>query len=254
MPIITIGRMLGFSVTVLEDRPEFAGRAEKQGAAEVICAPFEEGLKKIEGDQDTFFIIVTRGHRYDQLCLELIIKKKHAYIGMMGSRRKVEIVKRALLDKGEDPEVVKRVFSPIGLDIKAETPEEIAVAVLAEIIQVKNEKKRNCGYSKELLQNILETADAEGEDRTSKVLATIIMRKGSAPRQIGTKMLIFPDGKISGTIGGGSVEAEVMQEGIRMLRKGERGAKLCHVDMTAAAAEEEGMVCGGVIDVLLEVI
>lgn len=254
MPVITVGMMLGFSVTVLEDRPKFADNARRQGAAEVICDSFGEGLKKIEGDEDTYFVIVTRGHRYDQLCLEQIVRKKHAYIGMMGSRRRVAIVKKAVLDGGADPEVMEHVCSPIGLDIGAETPEEIAVAVLAEIIEVKNKKKRNGGYSKELLQAVLNGRGTEGHSEEAKVLATIIARKGSAPREAGTKMLILPDGNTVGTIGGGCVESEVMQKALLMIRTGESGAKLCHVDLSALAAEEEGMVCGGAIDVLLETI
>lgn len=254
MPIITVGLMLGFSVTVLEDRPKFADNARRQGASEVICDAFDEGLKKIQGDEDTYFVIVTRGHRYDQLCLEHIVRKKHAYIGMMGSRRRVAIVKKTVLEGGADPEVMEHVYSPIGLDIGAETPEEIAVAILAEIIEVKNKKTRNSGYSKELLQNILYEKSTGERSESAKVLATIITRKGSAPREVGTKMLILPDGRTVGTIGGGCVESEIMQKGLLMIRSGEDQAKICHVDMTADDAAEEGMVCGGIIDVLLEIV
>lgn len=250
IPIIRIGRMIGCKVTVLEDRPKFADNARKAGADLVICEPFEQGLEKIEGDEDTFFIIVTRGHRYDQECLRSICRKRHAYIGMIGSRRRVAMVKQTMLDEGADPEVISNVYTPIGLNIGAETPEEIAVAIVAEIIEVKNKKqKRNSGYSEDIMEAILYDAKKE-----RKVLVTIVSRKGSAPRTTGTKMLICPDGKCIGTIGGGCAESNILQKALMMLRADEEAARIYHVDMTGSEAEDEGMVCGGVIDVLLEIV
>lgn len=274
LPIIKIGRMTGFQIHVLEDRPKFADWARGAGAQEVTCEPFERGLASVKGDKDTFFVVVTRGHRYDQICLEAITEKEHAYIGMIGSKRRAAIVKEALLELGKDPDVVNRIYTPIGLDIGAETPEEIAVAVMAELIQVKNREKRSFGYSKELLERILgsqetnekkvvpgipETNERKDvsigrETNFKNVLATIIMRKGSAPRETGAKMLILPDGNCIGTIGGGCAEAEVVRIARSMTRSGEETCRLCHVDMTGEDAQEEGMVCGGVIDVLLEAV
>ena len=138
IPIIKIGKMIGFQTIVLEDRPKFADAARRAGATEVICQPFREGLSQIEGDADTFFVIVTRGHRYDQVCLESIAEKSHAYIGMIGSKLRVKKVKEAVIEQGADPQVIAHVYTPIGLDIGAETPEEIGVAIMAEIIDVKN--------------------------------------------------------------------------------------------------------------------
>lgn len=246
IPLIKMGRMLGFYVTVLEDRPKFADHARKAGASEVICDSFEQGLETIEGTEDTFFIIVTRGHRFDQTCLERILQKKHAYIGMIGSRRRAARVKDAILENGGDAKILDTVHTPIGLDIGAETPEEIAVAIMAELIEVKNRTNRNDGYSKELMRGIFQEKE--------KVLATIVSRKGSTPRKAGTKMLIFADGRCIDSIGGGCAEAEICQKALRMLRAGEEKAILCHVDMTGEDAEEEGMVCGGILDILLEVI
>lgn len=248
IPIIQIGLMIGCHITVLEDRPKFADHARRAGAHEVICDAFAEGLKRIEGDEDTFFIIVTRGHRYDQVCLENIARKPHAYIGMIGSRMRVKKVKEAILKKGCDPEVVNHIYTPIGLNIGAETPEEIAVAILAEIIEVKNKRGCRLGYPKEIVQAIL-NKDTRKE---RKVLATIVNRKGSAPRRIGTKMLVLPDGACVGTIGGGCVEADIFRKALRMIQSGETKPQVCHIDMTGQEAEDEGMVCGGVIDVLLE--
>ena len=250
IPVITLGVMMGCEVTVLEDRPSYADDARRAGATTVICEPFEEGLEKVSGSADTFFVIVTRGHRYDQICLEKIAQKEHAYIGMIGSRKRTAMVKENLKKKGIDSAVLDAVYTPIGLNINAETPVEIAVAIMAEIIQVKNRQKRSGGYTKEMIKAILE----QESDHSPKVLATIVARKGSAPRGVGTKMLILRNGKCIGTIGGGCMEANVIQKARLMVEAGMPKARICQVDMTGNDAEEEGMVCGGVISVLLELI
>ena len=247
MPIIRMGKMLGFTVTVIEDRPKFADHARAAGADQVLCEPFADGLSKIRGDSDSWFIVVTRGHRYDTECLEAILQKPYAYVGMMGSRRRVAIVKDQLEAKGVCRETLDGVHTPIGLKIGAETPEEIAVSVMAEIIQVKNAGSAKGGYSPELLDAVLDP-----DDSREKVLATIISRKGSAPRSVGTKMLIRADGTTVDTIGGGCIESEVIQKALLMMRAEDEGFRLCTVDMTADAAEDEGMVCGGVVEVMLE--
>ncbi len=246
MPIIRIGRELGFHTTVLEDRPKYADNAREAGADQVICAPFEEGLGLVPGDGDTFFVIVTRGHRQDLVCLKKIMKKPHAYIGMMGSKRRVMKVREEMCSSGFSAEEVEELFAPIGLSIGAKTPEEIAVSVMAQIIQVKNGKDVSGGYSKELLREIL--ADP-GEP---KVLATIVSRKGSAPRDTGTRMLVFPDGRCVDTIGGGCMEAEIVQEARLILKGVKKAPYLTKVDLTCEDAAEEGMVCGGTVEVFLE--
>lgn len=258
MPIIRIGKMLGFAVTVIEDRPKFADNARAAGADQVFCVPFREGLADIPGDSDSWFVIVTRGHRYDTECLEAILQKRYAYVGMMGSRRRVAIVKNQLEEKGVSREVLDAVHTPIGLKIGAETPEEIAVSVMAEIIQVKNVRSeesggRAGGYSDEILSCIFGTeTDEKNTGVPKKVLATIISRKGSAPRSVGTKMLILEDGTTVDTIGGGCIESEIIQKALVMMRTDTPDFQICTVDMTADQAEDEGMVCGGVVEVMLE--
>lgn len=250
MPLIAMIRMLDCPVTVIDDRPYFADNARRAQATTVYCEPFEEALAKISGDDDTFFIIVTRGHRYDEACLSAIVRKPHAYIGMIGSRRRVGFVKKSIIEGGGDPEVVSSVHTPIGLNIGAQTPEEIAIAIMAEIIQVKNAVRRTGGYPREIVRKLC----GENAANTATVLVTIVSRKGSAPRDVGTKMLILPDGHAIGTIGGGCVEADVMRRARMMLTSPQDfpSVQLIEVDMTAEAAEDEGMVCGGIIEVLLE--
>ena len=109
MPIIRMGKMLGFHVMVVEDRPKFADDARRAEADQVYCEPFEDGLAKIKGDTDTWFVIVTRGHRYDTDCLRTILGKPGAYVGMMGSKRRTAIVKDQLEAEGFEREVLEAV-------------------------------------------------------------------------------------------------------------------------------------------------
>lgn len=248
IPIVEIAKKVGFYVTVLEDRPAFADNARRAGADEVICDTFENSMKKLSGSEDTYFVIVTRGHRYDTECLRAALEKKHAYIGMMGSRKRVGIVKQQLVEEGFSKELVESVHTPIGLAIGAETPEEIGVSVMAEIIQVKNQGKKTAGYDRELLAYLAE----EKEPEAGRVLATIVSRKGSAPRAVGTKMLVLEDGRCIGTIGGGCAESEIINKSLYMMKEGACQNQICRLDMTGAEAEEAGMVCGGTIEVYLE--
>ena len=155
-------------------------------------------------------------------------------------------VKHSVLENGANPQVISQLHSPIGLDIKAETPEEIAISIMAEIIQVKNQDKRGAGYSNEIRDAIVKCEDQK------KILATIVERKGSAPRSVGTKMLIMEDGRCADTIGGGCIEASIVSKALLILRGCAKAPQIVHVDMTGEDAEEEGMVCGGKVKVLLE--
>jgi xanthine dehydrogenase accessory factor len=113
MPIIQIGRMIGFSVTVIEDREIFADNARRQGADNVICDTFANGLAQIPSDDDTYFVIVTRAHRWDRECLRIISGKPHAYVGMMGSKRRVSLVLNELRKEGIPEEFLGSVCTPI---------------------------------------------------------------------------------------------------------------------------------------------
>lgn len=245
MPIITLGRMLGFQVTCIDDRPQFANNARNALAHNVICDNFMDALKTIPDDKNNYFVIVTRGHRYDIDCLEAILPKPSTYVGMIGSRLRIRKVKESLVEKGFESALIDTVHMPIGLNIKAETPEEIGVAIMAEIIESKNTRYATYHYSRELLKGILDT-----ENTLPRALLTIITRKGSAPRNAGTKMLLFADGSFAGTIGGGCAEAAVINKALQCIRS--KTYSIEHVDMTGQSVEDEGMVCGGVIDVFVD--
>ena len=245
--LLRMALLLGFDVTVLEDRPYFADGARRAGAKRVICDSFEQGLDAVDSDEDTYFVVMTRGHRYDMVCLEKILGKNYAYLGMMGSRGRSALVKKKLLEQGFPAGQVEELHAPIGLSIHAETPEEIAVSILGEVISIKNQEKKTCGFSEEQMTILQDETDTR-----AKVLCTIVARRGSAPRSVGTKMLVLEDGAVSGTIGGGCVEAGVKEKARWLMQDKEKQQELISVSMTACDAEEEGMVCGGVIEVLLE--
>lgn len=246
IPIINICKLLDLPVTVIDDRITFANNAVEAGADKVICKPFEEALRNIEGDNSTFFVIVTRGHRYDQTCLENIIHKENAYIGMIGSKVRVAKVLDYLESEGISREKLKKVYTPIGLKIGAETPEEIAVAIMAQIIEVKNKETGSSVYNNEMINAVL----SEESKAVPKAMVTIVSRKGSAPREVGTKMLVFKDGTIIGTIGGGCVEAGIRESALMCIDN--KKHKLFNVDMTGRNAEDEGMVCGGTVELFVE--
>ena len=194
--------------------------------------------------------MVTRGHRFDRACLEQILKKPYAYVGMMASRGRSALLKKQMAEDGFDRKALDEMHTPVGLSIHAETPEEIAVSIVAELIQIKNQTKKTAGYDS-LLMEYLTGVKEPGQP---KVLATIIARRGSAPRSIGTKMLVLGDGRIIGTIGGGCMESEVQHQCLRLIHDGDRKGRIFKVDMTVSEAEEEGLVCGGTIQVFLEVL
>ena len=129
-----IGAECGFSVTVIDDRPEYADAERLPEADRVVCGEFEEVLAEEPLDENTYVVLVTRGHRQDEVSLRTVIGRPLAYLGMIGSRRRTGAVLSHLLAEGVAREHVERVRTPIGLDIGAETPAEIAVSIMAEII------------------------------------------------------------------------------------------------------------------------
>lgn len=135
--LATIGNLAGFSVEVIDDRPEYANAERFPEADRTTCGRFEEVLADYPIDANTYVICVTRGHRHDEVSLKLVAEKGAAYVGMIGSKRRAGAVLQHLLEEGVDPAALERVRTPIGLDIGAQTPEEIAVAVMAEIVMVR---------------------------------------------------------------------------------------------------------------------
>lgn len=132
--LAVIGGLCGFSVEVVDDRAEYANEERFPEADRITQGRFDEVLRGYPIDTNTYIVCVTRGHRHDETSLRLVVDSPAAYVGMIGSKRRVGAVLQHLVEDGAHPEHVARVRTPIGLDIGAETPEEIGVAIMAEII------------------------------------------------------------------------------------------------------------------------
>jgi xanthine dehydrogenase accessory factor len=129
-------RAVGFWTVVVDDRPEYASRERFPWADQIVVLDsFSNLTDKVQVDQDCFLVIVTRGHLNDQSVLEQMLKTRVGYIGMIGSRRKCEIIFEDMRKKGFTDEDIRRVHAPIGIPIHAETPEEIGVSIVAEMIR-----------------------------------------------------------------------------------------------------------------------
>jgi len=135
-PTAHMASLVGFRVEVMDDRDEFANAGRFPDADAIRVLPgFDRAVSDVAVDGDSFVVIVTRGHEHDKTVLAQILKTKACYVGMIGSRRKREAIYRALLTEGFTDEDLRRVHCPIGLEIGAETPEEIAVSIVAELIR-----------------------------------------------------------------------------------------------------------------------
>lgn len=139
LQIAPLAKRVQFKVVVIDDREMFANRERFPDADEIVVSEFERSFDHLSLDDSSFIVIVTRGHLYDGFVLEQAVKTPARYIGMIGSRKKIHILYKHLMEKGIPRETLERVYAPIGLDIGSETPEEIAVSIVAQLIQVRGE-------------------------------------------------------------------------------------------------------------------
>jgi xanthine/CO dehydrogenase XdhC/CoxF family maturation factor len=134
-----LAKKVSFKVVVIDDREMFANRGRFPDADEVIVSEFEKCFDQLNIDGSSYIVIVTRGHLYDGFVLEQAIKTNARYIGMIGSKKKIQTLYQDLMKKGIPKETLDRVYAPIGIDINSETPEEIAVSIVGELIKVRGE-------------------------------------------------------------------------------------------------------------------
>lgn len=135
--LATVGHLCGFAIEIVDDRPEFANEERFPEADKITTGYFEKALDGYPIDSNTYIVCVTRGHRHDETSLRMVAESEAAYVGMIGSKRRVRAVLQHIVEAGVSQEAVDRVHTPIGLDIGAETPEEIAVSIMAEIVMVR---------------------------------------------------------------------------------------------------------------------
>ncbi|HJU12426.1 MAG TPA: XdhC family protein [Candidatus Binataceae bacterium] len=143
VPLASLGSMLGFHVTVIDDRASFANRERFPNADRIIVRPFSAAIESLSLDRHCYVISVTRGHSFDEEVIRTVLRgqahlpqqQRGCFIGMIGSRRRVRAMLDHLQEDGFDRELLEEIHAPLGLDIGAETPEEIAVSIIAEIIR-----------------------------------------------------------------------------------------------------------------------
>jgi xanthine dehydrogenase accessory factor len=169
VPLAQMGCMLGFDVTVLDDREEFATPERFPEQARVLRMDFTRPFQDVTLNPRSFVVLVTRAHRYDFDCLRAILDREQhpRYIGMIGSKRRVRAAFQALLDAGVSLDQIARVKAPLGLDIGAETPAEIAVSIAAELIRERSGRGTGATLAEQarIVERFFVRGDAELTER-----------------------------------------------------------------------------------------
>jgi xanthine dehydrogenase accessory factor len=239
---------LDFEIIVIDDRPSFANQKAHPQAHRLICESYERAFSLLTPSAADYIVIVTRGHQHDRLCLEKSLEWEAAYVGMIGSRHRVAAQLKDMAVSGFSEADLKQVHSPIGLSIGAITEGEIAISILAEIIGVRRAGNSNEAATVVVLQELMRIE----QERERAVLVTMISSKGSTPRKTGSQMIVYPDGSLVGTIGGGCSESEARREALLCFDQ-EKPGRL-KLRLTADAAAEEGMACGGIMELYFELL
>ncbi len=187
---------LDFRVSVMDDRADLANVERFPTVERVICDSYDNLEKYLE--PETCYVVVTPDHKADLQCVRTILSTEYHYLGMIGSRRKVAATFNNLRMEGFSEEQIGSIFAPIGLSIGAVTPAEIAISILAQVIQEKNKY-----HAASVDRTLLEVKD-------SGVLCIITEKHGSAPRGVGSMMFVGQD-KVLGSVGGGEPEYRVIK-------------------------------------------
>ncbi|NLF80633.1 MAG: xanthine dehydrogenase, partial [Clostridia bacterium] len=212
-------------------------------ADEVLCGDFPGCIGRFQGGENDYYVVVTRGHAHDRHCLEQILRGPYIYCGMIGSRTKNQIIFDYMLKHGFSEQQIKSVYAPIGLMIGSHTPAEIAVDIAAQLVQVRAQQGSDSAWDRTFIKALAELTQPAA-------MALIIRRSGSTPRGPGSRMLIYSDGSIVGSVGGGASEGKAIQIGQEVIKSGKSG--LYHCVMTSKNAAEEGLICGGELDIFIE--
>ena len=228
--VAAIGVHLDFRIRIIDDRPEIMTADDFPATAEIICDSYDNLSKYLE--ENACYIVVTPNHKADYQCVSTILGTDFQYLGMIGSRGKVAAVKEELRKDGFSEDQISCLFAPIGLPINAVTPAEIAVSILAQIIQEKN-RTHSASVDKELL-----------ESKDAGILCMITEKHGSTPRGAGSMMLVTKDHVLS-SIGGGEPEYLAIAHARTL-----SSLDTQEYTMNNTVANGLDMVCGGRIKVL----
>lgn len=241
---------VGFYVIVVDDRPTFANQTLFPDADEIYCDSFAHAIEGLHIGSQDYVTVVTRGHRYDLECLRSVLRGEiPRYIGMMASKRRVIGIREILLEEGIESGVIDQIHMPIGLPIKAVTPQEIGISIVAELIGCRRQDmKRRSGGTVMLTEDIdYRLIDFLEKDKNAKAILLVYATSGSTPVKSGAMMAVSQSFQTAGTIGGGCTENEVLHEAFRLIGTGK--SKTVALDMCNDVAAEEGMACGGRMEV-----
>lgn len=240
---------LDYAVAVVDDRPAFANSERFPDAEQILCDSFPSAIRALRLRKSDAVCVLTRGHRWDADCLREILRGELPdYLGMVGSARRVAALLGMLAEEGFDAAALSTVHAPIGLKINALTPAEIAVSICGELIA----HRRQAGKPRDILPQtntdlgMLRFLAGDGK----KALLLVLETSGSTPVHAGAVMAVDPLGNGYGTIGGGCGEATALREARKVLASGK--PSMLTVDMNRDVAEDDGMVCGGSMRILIE--
>jgi xanthine dehydrogenase accessory factor len=156
-----LARFTGFRVTVVDDRAEFANRENIPDAHDLIVHEFERAFEQVPVENGTFIVVATRGHNHDLDAIKAALRTPAFYIGLLGSKRKRALLRQSLANSGFSTTDIDRVIIPVGMEIDSVTPEEIAVSIMAQIIQKRREHGASRGCPSSCGRGVQENGDAE---------------------------------------------------------------------------------------------
>ncbi len=233
---------LDLAHTIVDDRIEFCNR-ERFAHADLLCLPFSEVFAHPRGWTRPIFIIATRGHDHDQICLEHCLAMEHRYLGMIGSRSKVSQTFARLREQGFSQAQLDSIHAPIGLKIGAVTASEIALSIMAEVVSSYRSGAPVLRLDSELLAV---------QAHNHHIAVRVIAKSGSAPAEVGFTLALLEDGSTAGTVGGGMVEALAIEEAKRMAHDRSIADHSARFNLSQGEAASIGMICGGTIELLFQ--
>lgn len=236
--ISDIAHIMAMRTTVLDEREKMLSE-ERFPHSERILMPYKRMFSTHFPFFRPYFIILTHGHAHDKDALRYCLSQSFSYIGMIGSKGKVISTLDELALEGIERQLLSSVHAPIGIKIGAQSPEEIAISIIAEVIGCYRKDKNMVNISPEYLMK------ASGKRGIS---VRIIEKKGSAPRQVGSEMLVMETG-VYGTIGGGAIEKNAIETAQSLLKDDSVFEIRSH---RLSSAGDLGMICGGDVTLLYQ--
>ena len=248
--VAELAERLKFAVTVVDDRGAFANRERFPSAARIVVDGFAPAIRALDVRATDYVCVITRGHRSDGDCLRAILPGTMPYyLGMIGSRRRTGAQLKLLEDEGFDAGRIRRIHTPIGLPIKAQTPMEIAVSIAAELVLARRSKPSD-PTRLERTDTDRETLRFAADTSVPKALMLVLESRGSTPVKTGALMVVDQNGRSAGTVGGGACEAAALRAAARLIGTGK--SEVISADLSNEVAAAEGMACGGTLKMLIE--